>query len=387
MAELSKMDRDLLNKIYYEDGIIVGRDKLYAYVREKYPERNITRRSMLAWIKSQEISQLHAKHKDPKEIKSTILRHPGVQVGIDLVDMQLFERDGYKYLFNGVDLFSRKLYSIPLKDKEAPTVLAGLKKMIAQFKDPVKSLRSDRGSEFIADIVKEYLRSKSISQVFSSAHKPTSNGGIERANQTLKRLIHKNIEVNDQFNWVKSIQKMVDIVNETIIPSKGASADKIESSDSFFQHEIYEKDVAQKAASKREPPHPANSYVRIYDPSHKMKSRVWSKELYQIDKVIRPRTSYGIFEYTLKSNELGVKKKFKHEDLQVVDKVSNVLEEEAQFEVSKILDKQKIGNEYYYLIKWKGYNKKSDNTWESAIKIKEDVPKMVTAFEKTLSTK
>ena len=120
-------DEKLLEKIYYKDGVVVGRDKLYRYVKENYPNHKITRRAIAEWIARQEKTQLHKKHQKPKGIKSTVLKQPHAQLGIDLVDMQVFEgKGGYKYLLNGVDLFSRKMYSIPIKNKEDSTVLKAL---------------------------------------------------------------------------------------------------------------------------------------------------------------------------------------------------------------------------------------------------------------------
>jgi|AntAceMinimDraft_5_1070358.scaffolds.fasta_scaffold329530_1 hypothetical protein len=41
-------------------------------------------------------------------------------------------------------------------------------------------------------------------QIVSEAGKPQSHGIIERANATIKDLIHKSIELIDNFDWVKN---------------------------------------------------------------------------------------------------------------------------------------------------------------------------------------
>lgn len=43
---------------------------------------------------------------------------------------------------------------------------------------------------------------------------------------------------------------------------------------------------------------------------------------------------------------------------------------EEEFEVEKILEKRKIGKKIEYLVKWKGYDNISDNTWESIQNLK-----------------
>mmetsp|Transcript_33495 Transcript_33495/g.43127 ORF Transcript_33495/g.43127 Transcript_33495/m.43127 type:complete len:357 (+) Transcript_33495:460-1530(+) len=348
----NEADQKLLNKIYYKDGVVVGRDKLYSYVRANYPEREMTKAAIANWLKYQEITQLHKRHEKPKDIKSTVMKSPHAQVGIDLVDMQLFEQDKHKYLLNAVDLFSRKLYSVPLLNKEDKTVLAGFKKINKKIPD-LKSVRSDRGSEFVSHIMKEYLDKQGIKQVLSAPYAPQSNGAIERANQTLKRLIHKNIEVKKNFNWVKSIDKMTNIINNTIIDGKGKTAEEIEDGDQALIKKIIEIDKKEKSSSLAKPAYTMGTKVRVYDPTNKMKSRVWSKKIFKIEKV----TKQPIFG------------------------VVNVIEEPEQFEVSKILELVMIDGEPHYKIRWKGYSLK-DATVEPRITLLEDVPKMVRAFER-----
>lgn len=379
MADLTDEQSVLLNKLYYKDGMIVGRDKLFQYVRDKHPDIKLPRRKIAEWLSFQEITQLHKKHEEPKNIKSTILKAPHAQLGIDLVDMQLFEKRGYKYLLNGVDLFSRKIYSVPLLNKEDETVLAGFKKIRAKIPD-LKSIRSDRGSEFISKSMEKYLKDQGIKQVLSSAYAPQSNGAIERANQTLKRLIHKNIEINPKFDWTKSIGKMTKIMNETEIDKMGASANEIEAekNNTAFLKEIVEKDREKKTASLLKPPLKVGGHVRVYDPTNKMKSRVWSKDVHVIEKVFKPKTAFGVYEYQLK----GSTKRHKQEDLQLIPGVANKLKEEEQFEVSKIVKRVMIDGEPHYRVKWKGYRKASDDTVEPRASLLQDIPKMLHAFEK-----
>jgi len=74
---------------------------------------------------------------------------------MDLVDLQKFQIRGYKYLFNAIDMSSRFIYSVALKNKTDAEVLNGFKKIYNEAKP--KALRSDNGSEFINQKFKEYL--------------------------------------------------------------------------------------------------------------------------------------------------------------------------------------------------------------------------------------
>jgi hypothetical protein len=97
---LSKEKIELLQKIYYDDSYTFGRDKLYFHLRTNYPDYKISRRQVMDFISKQEVAQMTKIHKAPKDIKSTILQQPHQTLAIDLVDMQNFEKSGYKYMLN-----------------------------------------------------------------------------------------------------------------------------------------------------------------------------------------------------------------------------------------------------------------------------------------------
>ena len=77
------------------------------------------------------------------------MKKPMNQIGIDLVDMQTLAYNNYKYLLTAIDLYSKKAWVEPLKNKEASTVVEGMDNILKRMKDTPRSIRSDRGSEFI----------------------------------------------------------------------------------------------------------------------------------------------------------------------------------------------------------------------------------------------
>ena len=330
---LSKTQLELLQKLYYKDGMLFGRDKTFAYVSTNYPDIKLSRRQIADWLKAQEINQIHRNHEQAKSIKSTVLNKPYEQVGIDLVDMSNFEVRGFKCLFNAVDLFSRKMYSVPMKSKTDKEALTALKKIVKQIPE-LKSVRSDNGSEFKNKLVQDFLQKQNIKQVFSTPHTPQSNGGIERANQTLKRLIHKSIELNDNFDWAKQINKLTNNMNTTIIDKINETPNQIEKNDSEeFLTNIKEKDIKKKKNNIATQKYFVRQMVRIFLPSDKMKSINWSSKIYQIEKVFKPQTEYTVYEYKLK----GLTKRFKEEDLQHVSEVQNRTNQPELFDISKIV--------------------------------------------------
>jgi len=53
---------------------------------------------------------------------------PNTILAIYLMDVQKFEVRGFKYLFNGIDMYSQFIYSEPIKSKTDVEVLKAFKK-------------------------------------------------------------------------------------------------------------------------------------------------------------------------------------------------------------------------------------------------------------------
>ena len=155
---LSKEQLEILNTEFYTNLQFFGRDKLYNILRQKYPDKVISRRQIAEWLSHQEINQLyHPSKGKPKDIKSSMTT-PNTILAIDLVDLQKNEIRGFKYLLNGIDMGSRFVYSQAIKNKTDTEVLKAFKKIYTQSN--IRAIRSDNGSEFISDKFKMFLKRK-----------------------------------------------------------------------------------------------------------------------------------------------------------------------------------------------------------------------------------
>ena len=84
-----------LEKLYYEDKNLIGRDRLYKLAREKGID--VSRRQIWAFLLKQEIHQLYKPAEESKELQSTVLNKPHEQIGTDLIDMYNYLYDNYKF--------------------------------------------------------------------------------------------------------------------------------------------------------------------------------------------------------------------------------------------------------------------------------------------------
>ena len=291
--------------------------------------------------------------------------------------MQKHEVRGYKYLLNGIDLSTRYLYSVALKSKDKKEVLKGFEKMLKEVKD-IRTIRSDNGSEFISKEFKDFLKKKNLNQVLSEAYKPQSNGAIERANGILKELIQKALELDEDYDWVKNLNKLVSNINNTEHSIKKATPKELEkaykNNDKEAIDTAKENEIKAKKRTISKITFEKGDKVRLFQPSDKTRQR-WSNEVYEIEKVYKPKKSYSVYEYKVK----GLTDKFKEEELLKIAGIQNEIEKVDKYRISQLLRPLIKNNRAFYEVKWINYNK---NTIEPRENLLLDVPKMLSQFEK-----
>ena len=272
---------------------------------------------------------------------------------------------------------SRFIYSVALKIKEENEVLKGFKKIFNKSK--IRAVRSDNGSEFINKKFKDFLEKNDIKQILGEAGKPQSNGMIERANATIKELIEKSIEINENFDWVKNLDKLINNINNSqhritgFTPNEIQTAFKNDNKDVL--EEAFNKELKIKKPKISKEVFEVGDLVRIKKPSDKTR-QVWSDEVYEIEKVYKPKKAYSVYEYKLDA----FPDKFKEEELlKIVGDPQNKLIKVDTFDISKLIKPVIQDDKIFYEVKWKGYR---ETTLEPRENLMKDVPKMLGQFER-----
>jgi hypothetical protein len=99
-----------------------------------------------------------------KNRRKVIVHLPNFQLVIDLIDTQRYskENSGYRYILIAVDGFSRKMYTIPLKNKTGKVLVGAMKRIFKQMVRIPRYVQSDDGTEFTNKEFQEFLRTKGI---------------------------------------------------------------------------------------------------------------------------------------------------------------------------------------------------------------------------------
>jgi hypothetical protein len=121
---------------------------------------------------------------------------------------------------------------------------------------------------------------------------------IERANATIKELIQKSIELNQSFDWVKNLQKLISNINNSQHRITGFTPNQTqqayEDDDKDILNKAYETELKKKNGNLSQQIFKIRDLVRIYQPSDKTR-QAWINKIYTIEKVFKPQKSYGVY--------------------------------------------------------------------------------------------
>ena len=137
---------------------------------------------------------------------------------------------------------------------------------------------------------------------------------IEWANATIKELIEKSIERNENFDWVKNLDKLINNINNSQHRITGFTPNAIQTAFKNNNKEVldeaFNKELKIKKPNISKEVFEVGDLVRLHTPSDKTR-QVWSDEVYKIERVYKPKKSYSVHEYKID----GFKDKFKEEEL------------------------------------------------------------------------
>ena len=117
--------------------------------------------------------------------------------GVDLADMQSLSKynNGNRYLLCAIDLFSKYVWLVPLKDKQGTSIINALKKIISEGRKPNK-IWVDQGSEFYNSL-KDFLKINNTEMY--STYNEGKSVVAERFIRTLKNKIFKHMTFQRMF--------------------------------------------------------------------------------------------------------------------------------------------------------------------------------------------
>ena len=280
---------------------------------------------------------------------------------MDLADMQAHakENDGYRYLLVCIDVFSKYVWVIPLKNKTGPALVTAFKEILESGRKPQK-IQTDEGTEFFNKHFKDLMKSEEI-QLYNT-YNETKASVVERVIRTLKTRMWRYFTAKRTRRYIDVLQDLVDSYNK----SKHRSIQK----KPINVTQKNEREVWRTLYGEPEKKGPTKYKFEIGDQVRisKMKRTFekgylpnFSKEIFTVSQQIpREPPVYKLKDY----GQEELSGTFYNEELQ------KVIKEDDVYEVEKILKSRGKGKNKEVFVKWLGYPAKF-NSWIPASEVKD----------------
>lgn len=274
---------------------------------------------------------------------------------IDIASMDAFVEynRGYKYILCLIDVFSKYAWCVPLKTKNAPTVLQAVKTVVDESKREPERIWVDKGSEFYN---KEFLAwTKNENITIYSTYGESKSVVVERFIRTLKELIMKKFTATNSYDWVKLLPEILEFYNHRY--HKTIKMSPKEASDPDNEGVVYLTAFLGKEktkATKKQRLH-VGDFVRVSRTKETFEKGYrpnWSYEVFEVSKVLdTDPVTYELIDY----DKEAIQGSFYEQELQKT-------ETPDYYEVEKILDTRTQGSKKEYLVKFYGWANKF-NMW------------------------
>ena len=133
--------------------------------------------------RKREETQLYPIVREPKPFK---------HVGIDVMGPLPLTMRGKRYIILAVDLFTKWIEARAVEEADAQTIATFFYEDIICRHGVLARLTSDRGTEFVNELVSQLMKEFNIKHIKTTAYHPQGNGQTERSNQTIKNTLSKN---------------------------------------------------------------------------------------------------------------------------------------------------------------------------------------------------
>ena len=169
------------------------------------------------------LNDVHSKHR--RIVRKTfprrkiISRFPFEIWQADLIEytqkQYKFKNRRYVYILVVIDLFTKRIWAVPMKHKNGPTTAAAFESIFDSVNEFPTHLITDKGTEFTNWQVQKIFQNYDINHYHLKTRTKWKAGAVERVNRTIKTRLEKYFFKNKTKNWVDIIQHVVDNYNRT----------------------------------------------------------------------------------------------------------------------------------------------------------------------------
>ena len=319
--------------------------------------RRVTRAPVKAvnqWLSEQDAYTLHKPVRIRFKRRRVIVGGRNHQWQADLVDLSKLKKDndGYVFLLTVIDVFSKRAWCVPLKNKSASSLVTALKGLLVNIAPT--TLQTDKGLEFLNRSVRRLLKEHGVHH-FSTHNEETKASIVERFNRTLKTRMWRYFTKYQTVRYIDALQDFVQSYNDTYHRSIGMAPSQVNATN---QEEVWQRLYGHDG--KGVPKFKVDDRVRISKAKRRFEKGYmanWSEELFTIREV--HASDPPVYRLV---DDLGevLDGTFYEPELQKV-----LVSKDKLYRVESVLQRRKVGKRTEALVKWYGYPT-SFNSWIDA---------------------
>ena len=354
---------DYLASIYYDPnhaGAYGGVEKLYRAVR-KDGKFVLDRTKIRDWLLKQEDYAVHRETRSKFKRRRVLAPFVDYQWDVDTANLAHYKKDndGFGYFVLAIDILSKFVWTVPLRTTTGEEMVRALTQILALGRKPTH-LRSDRGSEFVNQKVKTFLKKEAIE--FFVTDNVVKASYAERAIKTIKSRLVRYMTHQQTHRWVDVLQKVTESYNATYHRSIKRTPKSVKAKDSValwkLQYDSQPKSSRQGPLRVRDYTFKVGDLVRVSFLRRAFQREYderWSRELFVVNDRFM---SDNIPQYRLKdyAGEV-VSGTFYEQQLKRAF-------EQNRYLVEKVLRSRKRGGQKQLLVRWRGWPPKYDS-WVS----------------------
>jgi hypothetical protein len=353
---LTKGDKELLTRIYFD----VKNEASFSSAAKLQHASGLSKKKVDLWLTGQDAHTLHKKVIRKFKRNRYVVHNMGILCEADLIDCQKIkdQNDSMTFILILIDVFSKKIWVEPLKNKSGPVVAEAFKKILARAPHFLR-LRSDKGLEFKCAPVQAVLKKNKI-QFSTTENSDIKCAVVERAIQTWRNRMSKYFTHFGVERYIHILQDLAAAYNSSIHSATKFRPDDVnidtapEVWNNLYSGRGRYPELDLFPTSK--PKIPVGSDVRISKEKsifRKGSERGWTRETFKVKKQVnRAREVYKLHD--LADEEISGH--FYKNEIQPV-----TVDGAKAFKIREILDTKGRGRNRRLLVAYEGWPDKFNN--------------------------
>lgn len=167
-------------------------------------------------VKLKLITELHRAARKNFIRRSVIIKGLNETLQADLVEMIPYSRENKnnKYILVVIDVFSKYVWALPVKNKSAKDVSEAMQIILNKIKPQPKNIQTDLGKEFYNSTFASLMQKYKLNHYSTFSAKKASI--VERVNRTLKSAMWKIFSYQGSYKWLEVLPKVVEKYNSSV---------------------------------------------------------------------------------------------------------------------------------------------------------------------------